>query len=308
MVSLTGGIASQPCARCGSGTRSAARRPGSSRAGRRGSGIYACGPTVYSRIHVGNARPYVIPLLLGRFLAHEGYEPMVVINVTDVNDKIYDAAREAGVPSAEHAARMIDGLRRGHRPAGDRAARRRAAGDGDDRRDHRADRGADRRRARLRVRAATSTSGSAASTPTASSRTAIPTRWTRARRPGRRSSRRARSTSRSGRRARRARTTFWPSPWGDGPAGVAHRVLGDGREAARNRLRDPQRRLRPDLSPSRERDRADRGRPRRAAGADLDAQRDGPHRRREDVEVGRQHLPALRGDRPLRRARRWWRS
>ncbi len=71
-------------------------------------GIYSCGPTVYSRIHVGNARPYVIPMLLARFLAHEGYEPTVVINVTDVNDKIYDAAREAGVPSAEHARRMIE--------------------------------------------------------------------------------------------------------------------------------------------------------------------------------------------------------
>jgi cysteinyl-tRNA synthetase len=70
-------------------------------------GIYACGPTVYSRIHVGNARPYVLPLLLRRFLAHEGYEPTVVINLTDVNDKIYEAAREAGVPSSEHAARMI---------------------------------------------------------------------------------------------------------------------------------------------------------------------------------------------------------
>jgi cysteinyl-tRNA synthetase len=74
-------------------------------------GIYACGPTVYSRIHVGNARPYVIPMLLSRFLAHEGYEPTVVINLTDVNDKIYDAAREAGVPSAEHAERMIGAYR-----------------------------------------------------------------------------------------------------------------------------------------------------------------------------------------------------
>jgi cysteinyl-tRNA synthetase len=74
-------------------------------------GIYACGPTVYSRIHVGNARPYVIPLLLSRFLAHEGYEPTVVINLTDVNDKIYDAARTAGTPSAEHAERMIAAYR-----------------------------------------------------------------------------------------------------------------------------------------------------------------------------------------------------
>ena len=43
-------------------------------------------------------------MLLRRFLAHEGYEPRLVINVTDINDKIYDAAREAGAPSAEFAA------------------------------------------------------------------------------------------------------------------------------------------------------------------------------------------------------------
>ena len=69
-------------------------------------GIYACGPTVYSRIHVGNARPYVIPMLLRRFLAHEGYEPRLVINVTDINDKIYVAAREAGAASERFAAQM----------------------------------------------------------------------------------------------------------------------------------------------------------------------------------------------------------
>jgi len=68
--------------------------------------IYACGPTVYSRIHVGNARPYVVFSLLGRFAAHEGLAPTLVINVTDVNDKIYVAADAAGVPSAELAAEM----------------------------------------------------------------------------------------------------------------------------------------------------------------------------------------------------------
>ncbi len=72
-------------------------------------GIYACGPTTYGPIHIGNARPYVIFMLLRRFLAHEGYAPTLVINITDVNDKIYDAARAAGVPSAEHAERMISG-------------------------------------------------------------------------------------------------------------------------------------------------------------------------------------------------------
>jgi cysteinyl-tRNA synthetase len=69
-------------------------------------GIYACGPTVYSRVHVGNARPYVVFMLLRRLLDHLGYEARLVINVTDINDKIYDAAREAGVPSADHAAEM----------------------------------------------------------------------------------------------------------------------------------------------------------------------------------------------------------
>jgi cysteinyl-tRNA synthetase len=71
-------------------------------------GIYACGPTVYSRIHVGNARPFVIPMLLRRYLAHEGYDPVVVINLTDVNDKIYAAAQTEGIASAVHARRMID--------------------------------------------------------------------------------------------------------------------------------------------------------------------------------------------------------
>ncbi len=69
-------------------------------------GIYACGPTVYSRIHIGNARPFVIFSLLDRFLEHEGYDTKLVVNVTDINDKIYDAAKAAGEPSAEFAARM----------------------------------------------------------------------------------------------------------------------------------------------------------------------------------------------------------
>src|SRR5436309_1495041 len=69
-------------------------------------GIYACGPTVYGRIHVGNARPYVVFSLLKRFLVHEGYQVLFVTNVTDVNDKIYAAARERDVPSADLAREM----------------------------------------------------------------------------------------------------------------------------------------------------------------------------------------------------------
>ena len=69
-------------------------------------GIYACGPTVYSRIHIGNARPFVIFSLLARFLRSEGYRANLVVNVTDINDKIYDAARAAGEPSTQFAERM----------------------------------------------------------------------------------------------------------------------------------------------------------------------------------------------------------
>jgi cysteinyl-tRNA synthetase len=69
-------------------------------------GIYACGPTVYSRIHLGNARPFVVFSLMKRFLEHEGFEVTLVVNITDVNDKIYDAARVQGRPSPELAAEM----------------------------------------------------------------------------------------------------------------------------------------------------------------------------------------------------------
>ncbi|MCW2988590.1 MAG: cysteinyl-tRNA synthetase [Solirubrobacterales bacterium] len=69
-------------------------------------GIYACGPTVYSRIHIGNARPFVVFSLFACFLRSEGYRSRLVVNVTDINDKIYAAAAAAGEPSGEFAARM----------------------------------------------------------------------------------------------------------------------------------------------------------------------------------------------------------
>jgi cysteinyl-tRNA synthetase len=86
--------------RSGEDRRLVARDPGNK------VGIYACGPTVYNRIHVGNARPYVVFTWLKRFLVHEGYDVTFVANVTDVNDKIYDAARARGVGSEELAREM----------------------------------------------------------------------------------------------------------------------------------------------------------------------------------------------------------
>jgi cysteinyl-tRNA synthetase len=74
-------------------------------------GIYACGPTVYGRVHVGNARPYVVFSLLKRFLEHEGYTVDFVANVTDVNDKIYAAASAAQIGSAQLAEQMTAAYR-----------------------------------------------------------------------------------------------------------------------------------------------------------------------------------------------------
>src|SRR6478672_3867772 len=69
-------------------------------------GIYWCGPTVYQRIHVGNALAVsVIPLWLKRWLEHRGYEVTVVVNITDINDKIYDAAPGRSAELAEDATR-----------------------------------------------------------------------------------------------------------------------------------------------------------------------------------------------------------
>jgi cysteinyl-tRNA synthetase len=66
--------------------------------------MYVCGPTVYQRIHIGNARPYVLSLWLKRWLEQRGYEVTLVENVTDINDKIYEAAAAQGIGSAELAA------------------------------------------------------------------------------------------------------------------------------------------------------------------------------------------------------------
>ncbi len=55
-------------------------------------GMYVCGPTVYQRAHIGNARPFVVFSWLARWLRERGHEVRFVHNVTDVNDKIYEAA------------------------------------------------------------------------------------------------------------------------------------------------------------------------------------------------------------------------
>src|SRR5215210_7982971 len=65
--------------------------------------IYVCGPTVYQRIHVGNARTYAMFTLLARYLRYCGIKVRYACNITDINDKIYTAAREQGMSSEELA-------------------------------------------------------------------------------------------------------------------------------------------------------------------------------------------------------------
>ena len=141
------------------------------------------------------------------------------INVTDVNDKIYDAARAQGRPSAELAARDDRALPRRHRRARARPPRPRAA-----RLARRSGRSSTTsqtlidarprlrgRRRRLLPRAL----GPRLRQPLAPRAS---TTWTRARASRAPSARRTRSTSRCGRRTSRARTRAWDAPWGRGPA------------------------------------------------------------------------------------------
>jgi len=65
--------------------------------------MYICGPTVYARAHIGNARPFVIGMWLRAWLRARGYEVTFVHNITDVNDKIYDAAPGASAELARKA-------------------------------------------------------------------------------------------------------------------------------------------------------------------------------------------------------------
>jgi cysteinyl-tRNA synthetase len=58
--------------------------------------LYVCGPTVYSWVHIGNARTFTIFDVVVRYLRHRGYRVSYVRNYTDVDDKIINAAREAG--------------------------------------------------------------------------------------------------------------------------------------------------------------------------------------------------------------------
>ncbi|QRK08000.1 cysteine--tRNA ligase [Archangium violaceum] len=70
-------------------------------------GVYVCGPTVYSYIHIGNARTFTSFDVVVRYLRYRGFDVKYVRNYTDVDDKIIKAAQETGEQPVELAARFV---------------------------------------------------------------------------------------------------------------------------------------------------------------------------------------------------------
>ena len=71
-------------------------------------GLYVCGMTVYDHIHVGHARAMVVFDAFVRYLRHRSWDVRFVRNFTDVDDKIIDRAKQAGIAWNELAQHHID--------------------------------------------------------------------------------------------------------------------------------------------------------------------------------------------------------
>ncbi|MEE8564546.1 MAG: class I tRNA ligase family protein, partial [Atribacterota bacterium] len=70
-------------------------------------GMYVCGPTVYNYIHIGNARPFIIFEVVRRFLKFKGYRVKYIQNLTDIDDKMINKAKELKVTVSELADKFI---------------------------------------------------------------------------------------------------------------------------------------------------------------------------------------------------------
>ncbi|MCD8317249.1 MAG: cysteine--tRNA ligase, partial [Eggerthellaceae bacterium] len=70
--------------------------------------MYVCGPTVYNRIHIGNARTFISFDMIRRYLTWSGYDVTFVQNITDVDDKIINRANDEGVSAADLAAEYTE--------------------------------------------------------------------------------------------------------------------------------------------------------------------------------------------------------
>lgn len=69
--------------------------------------MYVCGPTVYNYIHIGNARPFIIFEVVRRFLKFKGYKVKYIQNLTDIDDKMINKAKELKITVSELAEKFI---------------------------------------------------------------------------------------------------------------------------------------------------------------------------------------------------------
>ena len=71
-------------------------------------GMYVCGPTVYDYSHLGHGRTYIAFDMIRRYLEHKNYIVKLVINFTDIDDKIIKRSREERIPWHEVAQKYIN--------------------------------------------------------------------------------------------------------------------------------------------------------------------------------------------------------
>ncbi len=245
--------------------------------------MYVCGMTNYDYIHVGHARMLTVFDLIQRYLRSLGYAVTYVRNVTDIDDKIIERAgrqrRELGGPGAAVHRRHARGLRHariaiaGSGTAGHRVHRP----------DHRHDEDLDRQglrvcRGQRRCHVLGEKFphyGRLSGKKIDDLRPVHAFKWT--------TPSSIRWISCCGRHAKPGEPA-WPSPWGDGRPGWAHRMLGHVDQPAGELFRPARRRRGFEVSASRERDRAVLRRLRDAVRTHLDAQRIRARERGEDVQ------------------------
>ncbi|MEK9208587.1 MAG: class I tRNA ligase family protein, partial [Patescibacteria group bacterium] len=73
--------------------------------------MFVCGPTVYDRIHIGNARTFTIFDVVAKWLRHRGLEVNYIHNITDIDDRIIARANESGENPLEYARRLDEAFR-----------------------------------------------------------------------------------------------------------------------------------------------------------------------------------------------------